>query len=251
MTRWAQQRLERFIDSYSRRVSVDGVYLGTSYGGWWVPYWCLNEGSVAVCAGAGEDISFEVALARYGLQVVMVDPTPAAQTHVEAVLNTLDLDQQTAPSNSSTSYTLTDVDRSLLMFLPVGLAGNSGTMRFYVPKEQKAVSHSAVNIHNTTQYFEALCLTFSQVLERAGFRQCMILKMDIEGAEYEVISALRKASVWPSCLCVEFDEGHHRPTQWATKRRIKKALNQLHAMGYALAYRHDFDCTFIRHSRSQ
>ena len=63
------------------------VRRGTAYGGWWFePDKSLRNGLV-LCAGAGEEVSFGVALAaEYGAEVVIIDPTPRAIAHVDSVM---------------------------------------------------------------------------------------------------------------------------------------------------------------------
>jgi len=61
--------------------------IGTDYGGWYCVPALMRPGDTAICCGAGEDISFDVALnARYGMRVLCVDPTARAVQHVRAVL---------------------------------------------------------------------------------------------------------------------------------------------------------------------
>lgn len=60
------------------------VRLGTEYGGWTV----LADGDLfghyAILCGAGEDISFDIALSeRFGCEVIIVDPTPRAVSYFE------------------------------------------------------------------------------------------------------------------------------------------------------------------------
>lgn len=61
--------------------------LGTEYGGWWFVRTPSLRGGSVISAGAGEDISFDVGLAReHGATVTVVDPTPRAVVHVAAAL---------------------------------------------------------------------------------------------------------------------------------------------------------------------
>lgn len=48
-------------------VRDDLVRLGSDYGGWWVPAGDVKPDVVAYCAGAGEDITFDLALHVAGL----------------------------------------------------------------------------------------------------------------------------------------------------------------------------------------
>lgn len=59
--------------------------LGTDPCGWRLPEFILRPGAVAYCVGAGEDISFDLALHDREMRVVTIDPTPRVLSHVEAV----------------------------------------------------------------------------------------------------------------------------------------------------------------------
>lgn len=64
------------------RSHVSLVRLGSDYGGWWLPRDAVTSGAVAYCAGAGEDISFDLALHEAGVRVTTFDPTPRAIAYV-------------------------------------------------------------------------------------------------------------------------------------------------------------------------
>lgn len=66
------------------------VRLGSDGCGWWVPKAVVRPRAIAYCAGAGEDISFDLELHRRGLTVVTIDPTPRAIAHVDSVQPLMD-----------------------------------------------------------------------------------------------------------------------------------------------------------------
>src|SRR5881227_3513428 len=102
-----------------RSGSADVVRLGSNYGGWWVPRWVLDRPGLAYCAGAGEDITFDLALLGQGWTVRTFDPTPRAAAHVRA----------TAPAT----------DR--FTFAPVGWWETATTLEFFAPTNPEYVSH--------------------------------------------------------------------------------------------------------------
>lgn len=156
--------------------------LGSSYGGWWVP--CIDgSDKVAYCLGAGEDVTFDLALEERGWLVRTVDPTPRAISHVESVL----------PSSGR------------MVFLPFAAWSKDEILRFYEPADQAHVSHSAINLQRTSRFIEVPALSLPSMLERAGDLRMDLLKLDIEGAEHEVLGSLADLSEVPPILCVEFD----------------------------------------------
>ena len=57
--------------------------IGSPNGGWMVPVDLLSPGMLCYCAGAGEDITFDMGLVQqFDCQVVAIDPTPRAARHV-------------------------------------------------------------------------------------------------------------------------------------------------------------------------
>jgi FkbM family methyltransferase len=190
----------------------DLLRLGSDYGGWTVPATLLDGNSVCYCAGAGEDITFDLALAqRYGCEVYVFDPTPRAIAHVQRV----------AAGNPR------------IHFQPVGLWDREETLKFYAPANPAHVSHSVVNLQRTDTYFEARCCSLSDLMRHNGHDRLDLLKIDIEGAEYRVLQSLLANRIQARILCVEFDEAV-RPLTRASRARITESVDSLLDSGYML-----------------
>ncbi len=162
----------------------DLVRLGSPYGGFWVPMDELTQshGEVAYSAGVGEDISFDEALVRdFNLNVWCFDPTPRSIAHMTGRIN------------------------HRLHFEPIGLWSSTTELRFYAPVDPAHVSHSAHNIQGTTDYFVARCETVDLIMSRHGHNHIKLLKMNIEGAESEVIRSLADTNLRPSVLIIAFE----------------------------------------------
>ena len=162
----------------------DMIRLGSDYGGWWIPSAVLAKNRLAYCAGVGGDMSFDRALLDRGLIVRTFDPTPRAIEYVR---------QQGLPTER-------------FSFDPVGWWGEETTLRFYAPENASHVSHSVVNLQNTTSFFEAEVAPVQRFIDQYGDRDIALVKMDIEGAEHEVIEALLQTEVRPLVIAVEFDD---------------------------------------------
>lgn len=223
------------------------VRLGSGYGGWHVCDDPRLEGAAAILCGAGEDITFDLAVqARYGMAVAIVDPTPRAIAHMEQ-LRAAAADGRTIPvNNTDVSYDLAGVDLSRVRFMPVAVWSEDATLRFWAPANPDHVSHSAVNLQGTSESIEVPALSITTLAADAGGdADVELLKLDVEGAECAVIEALLASTVRPSQLLIEFDE-----FQFPTRERIakvKSTVDRLLSAGYILAH---FDgaanCLFYR-----
>lgn len=208
--------------AFERTVRVkpreDLVRIGSAYGGWWVPADLLGPDSVVYLAGAGEDITFDLGLVkRFGCEVISLDPTPRAIAHVR--------------ENAS--------DVVGYQFLPVGLGGSARRERFYAPADPSHVSHSITNLQGTNDYFEAELRTLPGLMADHGHDRVDLLKIDIEGAEYEVVEHLVADSVLPRILCMEFDQPAPLP-------RMLALVRTLHGAGYYGAKVDRYNVTFVQ-----
>ncbi len=195
--------------------------LGSDYGGWVIPVSLLSEDSVCYLAGVGEDISFDLSLIeRFGCRVHAFDPTPRAAEHVA----------RTAPSTPK------------FTFHQVGLWSSDERLRFYAPSNRSHVSHSIVNLHGTADYFEADCRSVSSLMEELGHPRLNLLKLDVEGAEHEVLGSVLQARIFPKIICVEFDQ----PTPVS---RTVGAVRRVLDAGYDLVCIDDWNYTMVKRER--
>lgn len=179
------------------------VRLGSSYGGWWVPQRVLDDTAVAYCIGAGEDISFDLELLANGLTVRTFDPTPRASSYVDSL----------------------NIRSESFSFVPVALWSGDVTLRLYAPRDPAHVSHSALNLQGTDEFLELPAITLATAISRFKDSHIDLLKLDIEGAEVEVIPGIAAMSDPPSVLCIEFDAA--RPY-----RRLLGLVRSLRSGGY-------------------
>jgi FkbM family methyltransferase len=190
---------------------------GSDYGGWIVPPSLLSASSVCYCVGVGEDITFDLALIRrFGCHVHAFDPTPRAALHVAAEAGKID------------SY----------HFHPVGLWSADAELKFYVPRNRQHVSHSIVNLQGTDEYFVARCRRLSSLMAELGHSRLDLLKLDIEGAEYEVLRSMLADRIYPTVLCVEFDQ----PMPF---RLTRAAVRDLRRAGYQICSIEGWNFTFV------
>jgi FkbM family methyltransferase len=224
--------------------------LGTQYGGWIIPVNCgLSTSSVCYSAGAGEDISFECALAeRFGCRVCIIDPTPRAIQHFNHLEQAIKSGVRFPVNNSSVDYySLTIENLTRLQFLPIGLADTDAELRFYLPQNPAHVSCSTLNLQKTDQCFTAPCFRLSSIMNRQGDDSIDLLKMDIEGAEYGVIQDMASSGLLPRGLLIEFDEAH-TPLDNKAPDRISRHIALLVRSGMRCVAVEGSNATFVKTS---
>lgn len=229
------------------------IRLGSDYGGWNIPKDLLNQDSVCYLCGAGEDITFDVEVAKkYGCTVHIFDPTPRAQVHFKTFTQAIKSGKTLFPTPKSPSpYSLHKELLAKMHFHPVGVWGKNETMRFFAPQNPTHVSHSILNLQKTEQYFDAECKALSSIMQELNHKHISLLKLDIEGAEYEVLGHLLQRGCNVDTICVEFDEfagiNAHFSNQKEATKKVKKMLSLLKKHGYVLVYQNTYtDMTFVK-----
>lgn len=207
---------KRFGRSLELHPRPDLVRIGSEDGGWTVPDDLLDEGSVCYSAGAGTDVSFDMELIRrYGCSVFCFDPTPTSAVHIASL----------------------GIDDRRFRFLPVGIWSEDASLRFYEPGHGDS-NYSAVNLAGSTGFFEAPVRSLPSLMAELGHAGIDLLKMDIEGAEYEAIRPVLEGKLRPTVLCIELHKVHGL-------RMHHRTVNALEALGYRAVCRKAYDVTFV------
>jgi FkbM family methyltransferase len=213
-------------------VSPSGKLTELGFGATWtIPLDLITPSSVCYLVGAGEDISFDLALAHLKkCEVHIFDPTPRALAHYEKLCEGL-----VHYTRGEEQLRLEPSLRPHFTFHPFGLWSKVDTLKFFAPQNALHVSHSVTNLQKTNTYFEAPVERLSVVMEKLGHKKLALLKIDIEGAEYEVLETIIADKIKISVLCVEFDELFHTPNKVVLKR-VETAITRLLAAGFRLVY---------------
>jgi len=161
-------------------------YLGTDYGGWLVDLSLVPRGSTVVAAGVGEDISFDRALIEQKkCHIVGIDPTVKSHQFIEKQEQLL-------------NFTL----------LKNALHTTDGELvTMYKNKNPHHVSESILPNHGSVMdydYYYAATISLDTLFSQ--YDDISLIKMDIEGSEYDVLKGLTHVPASVKQLCIEF---HH------------------------------------------
>ena len=224
------------------------VRIGTDYGGWYCDRRLLGAGKAAMCCGAGEDISFDVALnSSWDMKVTCVDPTPRAIRHVEALLAAHAADARMMIEAGPLHYDLCGFRPAAFHFVASAVWSKDGVLDLYAPRNPAFVSYSALNLQRTSARIQVRASTLESLVRELGITQLSVLKLDIEGAEHEVLRSMLLSSIRPDQLLVEFDEVNQplTPLFWV---ELLSTMRQLRDAGYDLVLREHANFVFIYRS---
>jgi FkbM family methyltransferase len=196
----------------SRQVKCDRLTFGNRYANWTFCPGHLDEHSVIYSFGVGEDVSFDLKLIdQYKLHIHAFDPSPRSIKWVQ-------------------EQNLTEK----FHFYPFGLAGKDGSVVFSEPAEP---GHRSLKMTGSDQGEETGLKThlltvyrLPTILGKLKHNKIDVLKMDIEGAEYEVIDDIIHSSVPISQILIEF---HHR-FDGIGIGMTRQAVSKLNEAGYKI-----------------
>lgn len=180
---------------------------------WWFYPPALGTGAVVYSLGVGEDTAFDCELiGNHGAQVFAFDPTPNTAAWIS---------RQTLPE--------------AFHFYPWAVTGADGVLTLY-PRSKKDGSQSKdmftmvpeAGAEDSGVDVPAYCLR--SLMIKLGHERIDLLKIDIEGAEYEVLASLLDSGDRPVQILVEF---HHRFASIG-KAATVDIIRRLRAAGYRI-----------------
>lgn len=182
--------------------------------------WCydasvLDADSVVYSLGVGDTIEFDLALIeRTGATVHAFDPTPG--TYATLAANALPNQFRFHP------WAVAAEDGTLSLYPRVRKDGSLSEMMYtLVPDPASAADAIHVPAH-----------TVGSIAKQLGHTGIDLLKMDIEGAEYDVIKELLAGEHRPRQMLVEF---HHRHAGLG-RQHTESAVAAMQAAGYQIFY---------------
>jgi FkbM family methyltransferase len=194
-------RARTFRRSLDVRSGPKLVSIGSNYGFWVVPD-TLGPSSVCYLAGVGEDITFDLGLiARFGCTVHAFDPVPASGEYVSVAAS----------------------HEPRFVFHPIGLWFEDAHLSFHAPAVEGHVSHSATDLHGTGVAFEADVRSVRSLMEELGHDRVDLLKLSVEGSEYEIVRGTLDAGVEAPVICIEYAQPAPAGAAESTHDRLQSA----------------------------
>lgn len=169
-----------------KSISCNATWFGNSYGGFYINPDLLDENSIIYSIGIGTDTSFDEAIMKqFQCKIYAFDPTPKAIQYVQE-------------KNMSENF----------IFSPIGIGAKTETATFFLPKNEEHVSGSAILQKNVIEQnaINVNLKTINDIAQQYNHTKIDVLKMDIEGSEYEVIPTILNSNIEIKQILLEFHE---------------------------------------------
>lgn len=188
--------------------NIKPIWIGNNYGGFFVDLSNLDEQSIIYSFGIGTDISFDKELIkRKGVVVYGFGPTPKSIKWVQ--------------KNKIKKF----------YFFDYGIGIKNGSAKMYLPKNKDYVSGSIIKNSNLNkEYIEIKIKTLDLIMNELRHNHIDLLKMDIEGAEYQVLEYILKKEIKINQIAVEF----HDRFIINGKEKRKRIMDKLKESNYKL-----------------
>jgi FkbM family methyltransferase len=192
-----------------RDIKVDTI----ESGGWRFLNSELDANSIVYSLGVGDSIEFDLALIREtGATLYAFDPTPFATEWVN---------KQSLPKE--------------FIFYPWAASGKDGHLRLFRRvsrrgKRAQVMWTADQDAGDPEDFVDAPAYTFASLMKRLEHSYVDLMKMDVEGAEYDILDVLEQAPSLPRQLLVEY---HHR-FPGIGKARTAMSIKRLRALGYRI-----------------
>jgi FkbM family methyltransferase len=212
LPRQIRNRLRYSFDSLYSKAIPEKETIGV-LSQWTIVTRDMGPDIVMYSGGVGEDITFEQELIRrFGMKIHIFDPSPVAKHTIALACN----------------------DR--LLFKPVGLAASDRGTFSVGGGTAEATWFKAGGTGSLP------CTSIPREMALNSHSFIDVLKIDIEGFEYEVLENCFAERIPIKQICVEF----HDFFPDITRAQTRKMIRAIESHGYDLIHRHRHDHTFLQ-----
>lgn len=195
------------------RLKIDIKLDIENYSNWNVVPALLKKGDIIYSFGICDDIGFELDVIKKNINIFAFDPTPYSVNWIKK--------QKLPASFHFYPWAASATDGNFYLYPRLKKKGEKSTIMY--------TSHKEAGAGDDGVKVEAFSLR--SMADKLGHNEINVLKMDIEGAEYEIIDNLLKTNFRPRMLLVEF---HHR-FRGIGSDKTDRAVNALHRADYLIA----------------
>ena len=199
---------------------------GERSGTWVVASEGLGPASTVWSFGVGDNVAWDLAMsARFGCPVHAFDPTPAARAWLAG---------RALPET--------------FVFHPLGIGARDGQAPFAPPRRARDVNYRPLHEPIPGSVL-APVRRLATLARELGVAHLDVLKLDIEGGEYEVLEDLLATGPLPQQLLIEFHHGQHG----IALARTLASIAELRAHGYRVLHvsRRGLELSFVRSATAQ
>ena len=185
-------------------------WYGDEFAGFYLNDELVNESSIVYSFGIGQNVSFDKSLiAKFNCSVFGFDPTPKSISWVKS--------QELPERFKFFNFGIGKQTEDTSFFLPVNDENVSGS----IAKHERVSESKKISVHMKS---------IKDIMYRLGHTHIDVLKMDIEGSEYEIIEELVKSNIPINQLLIEF---HDRFFKTNTPKSLD-SVNLLKNSGYEI-----------------
>jgi FkbM family methyltransferase len=197
--RWFQHRMERTPLRETGGLELLG---NPDYGGWIVPTALIEAGWVCYSVGAGGETSFDMELIeRYGMIVRSIDPVAE---YVKIAIE----HAHGEPRLTAHQAAVATVD---------------GPLRMQITHDPNSQSVSPAGLYDTRSYVELPGRTLPSLMVELGDSKIDLLKLDVEGGEYELIPTLDLKALGVKVFATQL---HHTGSVGEARRLVVELAEQ-------------------------
>lgn len=207
-------------------VTPVGVITAKNNWAWNIDLSLLGPTSVVLSGGVGHNISFELELVRMtGAKIHLFDPSPTGRMTIDDLKGAKELEN--------------------IRFIPKALGGVCGNVSLESPDDPDEGSWKCSTIGARPSSILVESVTLSQYCRSISATKIDLLKMDIEGAEYDVLDDVFSNNLDVAQICLEF-HCHAQIGIRQTYFHIFLYLLKLWFRGYRIVHITKSDFTLIR-----
>jgi len=208
VNRFIYRMLISFVFLKNRLHGVRVNHYGSLYGGWYFASKLIDDKSIIYSFGIGEDISFDQQIIKEkNATIYGFDPTPRSWEYISNI-------------NLSNFY--------LYKF---GISDYDCIKKFYAPENKEHVSFSTFS-NNNNDSIDAQFYCLDTILKKLNHTNIDLLKLDIEGEEFNVLENIIRNLIRPKQILVEF----HPEKSSAFQSKHFDTIKKLKKLGYKLVY---------------